>query len=238
MKKGGQNNIFWVIRDIFLLLWISSNIVLLWSVLTNRVERVEPVTSEPVEEYTVEEYPDTEIQGDPNNYIYPFNEMSADWDQSVYDEGFRYYEIPKECTEAGGCFPEVVQVYLWNLCKNRGLDYYIVVAQIGQESDYKWDAFRAGDNSIGYMQIIEKYHKDRIAEENADITSPYGNLRVGVDFLADLYDQYGDYHKALMCYNMGEAGAVKCWRVGQYRSDYSTKIINRAQEIRRVLQGA
>ena len=30
----------------------------------------------------------------------------------------------------GGCFPEVVQAYLWCLCEERGINYYVVVALI------------------------------------------------------------------------------------------------------------
>lgn len=61
------------------------------------------------------------------NYTYPYNTMSADWGAEVYEEGFRYYEIPQEYKDAGGCFPEIVQVYLWCECKEYGVDYYTVV---------------------------------------------------------------------------------------------------------------
>ena len=76
--------------------------------------------------------------GDPDNYVYPFNTMSTDWDGSVYDNGFKLYEIPEEYAREGGCFPEVVQVYLWCLCEQRDIDYYMVVALIERESGYKW----------------------------------------------------------------------------------------------------
>lgn len=175
--------------------------------------------------------------GDPNNYIYPFNTMSADWGAEVYESGFKYFTIPEEYERYGGCFPEVVQVYLWCLCEERGLDYYIMVALIEAESGYQWDACRSGDNSIGYMQIIEKWHEDRIAEEYADINNPYGNIRVGLNFMSELYERYGDWSKALMAYNMGESGAKKLWAKGEYSTYYSRNIIKRAQEIRLELQG-
>lgn len=57
--------------------------------------------------------------GDPDNYIYPFNTMSADWGVEVYEQGYKYFEIPDEYVRSGGCFPEVVQVYLWCLCRER-----------------------------------------------------------------------------------------------------------------------
>lgn len=42
------------------------------------------------------------------NYTYPYNTMSADWGSEVYEDGFRYYEIPQEYKDAGGGFPEIV----------------------------------------------------------------------------------------------------------------------------------
>lgn len=59
------------------------------------------------------------VYDDPDNYIYPYNTMSADWGGEIYEDGFRFYEIPEEYAREGGCFPEVVQVYLWSLCKER-----------------------------------------------------------------------------------------------------------------------
>ena len=44
-----------------------------------------------------------------------------------------------EYKDAGGCFPEIVQVYLWCECKEYGVDYYTVVALIERESGYHWD---------------------------------------------------------------------------------------------------
>lgn len=77
------------------------------------------------------------------NYTYPYNTMSADWGSEVYEDGFRYYEIPQEHKDAGGCFPEIVQVYLWCECKEYGVDYYTVLAIIERESGYHWD--KVGD---------------------------------------------------------------------------------------------
>lgn len=92
------------------------------------------------------------------NYTYPYNTMSADWGSEVYEDGFSYYEIPQEYKDAGGCFPEIVQVYLWCECKEYGVDYYMVLALIERESGYHWDKVGDNGNSKGYMQIYEKWH--------------------------------------------------------------------------------
>lgn len=118
---------------------------------------------------------------DPNNYVYPYNTMSADWGLELYESGFKYYQIPQEYIDEGGCFPEVVQAYLWCLCEERGINYYVVVALIERESRYQWDATGDNGNSKGYMQIYENWHKERMeAEGVTDLYDPYGNIRVGL----------------------------------------------------------
>lgn len=175
-----------------------------------------------------------------DNYIYPFNIMSADWGSEVYESGFRYYRIPQEYKDAGGCFPEIVQVYLWCMCEEYGVDYYTVLALIERESGYKWD--KAGDNgnSKGYMQIYEKWHEDRMEQEGVtDLYLPYGNIRVGLNYLQEIQNKYlssSGEHCVLMVYNMGESGAKRLWSKGIYSSEYSREILQRAQELRQELQ--
>ncbi|WP_418560249.1 transglycosylase SLT domain-containing protein [Hominenteromicrobium sp.] len=176
---------------------------------------------------------------DPDNYTYPYNTVSADWGAEVYEQGYRYYEIPEEYRNSGGCFPEVVQVYLWSLCREREIDYYMVVAMIERESCYKYDAVGDGGVSIGYLQIGEKWHKDRMeAEEVSDLKDPYGNIRVGLNFLQELSSRYADsgMNCVLMAYNMGESGAKKCWNNGTYSTEYSRGILARAEEIRQEVE--
>lgn len=178
--------------------------------------------------------------GDPNNYIYPYNTMSADWGCEVYEEGFRFYEIPEEYAREGGCFPEVVQIYLWSLCKERGIDYYTVVALIEHESGYKYDAAGDGGKSKGYMQIGERWHKDRMAEEGVDdLYNPYGNIRVGLNFLQSISNRYlatSGISCVLMVYNMGESIAKSCWADGVYSTAYTRGILARAAEIQQEVE--
>lgn len=177
---------------------------------------------------------------DPDNYIYPYNTMSADWGGEIYENGFRFYEIPEEYKREGGCFPEVVQVYLWSLCKERGIDYCTVVALIERESGYKYDAAGGNGNSKGYMQIYEKWHRERMeAEGVADLYNPYGNIRVGLNYLQSLSDRYMDNSGmscVLMAYNMGESTAKRFWDDGVYSSSYTRGILARADEIRKEIE--
>lgn len=119
--------------------------------------------------------------------------------------------------------------------RERGIDYYTVVAMIERESGYKYDAVGDGGKSVGYLQIGERWHKDRMeAEYVADLSNPYGNIRVGLNYLQELSKRYGDsgMNCILMAYNMGESGAKKYWSKGIYSTEYSRGILARAEEIR------
>lgn len=208
------------------------------------IESMPPPTVSPSQEVKASVTPTpteepTYYQNDPDNDLYPFNGVSVDWGAEVYAEGFRFYEIPEKYTRSGGCFPEIVQVYLWSLCEERGIDYYMIVALIERESGYRWDAAGDGGNSIGYMQIAKRWHGERMLEEDVeDLFDPYGNIRVGLNFFQYLNDKYlakNGAHCVLMAYNMGETGAKGCWDTGIYSSEYSRGIMSRAEEIKQDL---
>lgn len=160
-------------------------------------------------------------------------------EQEVYEDGFRYYEIPQEYKDAGGCFPEIVQVYLWCECKKYGVDYYTVLALIERESGYHSDKLGDNGNSKGYMQIYEKWHTKRMeAEGVTDLFNPYQNIRVGLNCLREIQDKYlasSGENCVLMVYNMGESTAKKLWAKDIYSSAYSREVIARAQELRQEL---
>lgn len=183
---------------------------------------------------------ESEATEDPDNYKYPYNTMSADWGAELYESGFRYYQIPQEYIDGDGCFPEVVQAYLWSICREVGVDYYTVVALIERESKYKYNAVGDNGNSIGYMQIYSKWHTERMKELGVtDLYNPYENIKVGVDTLAEIQEKYLDSSGAncvLMVYNMGESTAKEFWEKGIYSTKYSREVLQRAQEIEQELQ--
>jgi Soluble lytic murein transglycosylase and related regulatory proteins (some contain LysM/invasin domains) len=153
-------------------------------------------------------------------------------------EGFVYYQIPEIFTVYGGYFPIEEQEHLWRVCSQNEIDYYIAVALIERESGYRIEAVGDSGNSKGYMQIQEKWHKERMAELDVnDLYNPYHNIITGVDYLAEIAQKHNDdYNKILMVYNMGETGARRNWESGFYSTTYSRGIIERAQEIKQELQ--
>ena len=140
--------------------------------------------------------------------------------------------------KTGGCFPEVVQAYTWSLCKERALEYPVVLAMIEEESSYRYDNEGDNGNSKGYMQVQERWHRGRMQAEGVeDLYDPYGNIRVGLSFLQELKEKYPekDTHFILMCYNMGESKAKEFYHRGIYDTEYSRGVITRAQEIKQEL---
>lgn len=90
------------------------------------------------------------------------------------------------------------------MAKRYGLDSRIIKALIEEESG--WVASAEGDNgnSIGLMQIQERWHKDRM--KRLGVTNLYDseqNITVGCDILSELLNKYGNYKDALSVYNSG-----------------------------------
>lgn len=195
-------------------------------------------TTAPYKTQIVESTVSTEVQSEPVRVVLNIEESIVEpVVEEVLTDEFTYYSIPEEYKEAGGNFPEEVQEYLWELCTERELDYYIAVALIERESGYRAKALGDSGKSKGYMQVQERWHIARMKEEGVeDLLSPYENLRVGINYLDELYERYGDYDKALMAYNMGESRAKKCWEKGLYSSNYSDYVTARAEELKQELE--
>lgn len=176
-----------------------------------------------------------ERKEEPDKYAV-FDSMSADWGGE--NEGFVFYEIPEEYRQTGGYFPEKMQVYTYCICKQYGVRYDLVVALIEKESGYKFDEIGDDGHSIGYMQIYEECHRDRMERLNVtDLTNPYQNVLVGIDYLSELIERYGTIQDALAAYNYGEQGAKQhLWKKGIYVYDYNQTIMNRMKEIKEELE--
>lgn len=166
-----------------------------------------------------------------------FEAMSKDW--GIEDvEGFAYYEIPEAYQNAGGYLPKEVQVYIYCLCRDYEVSFPLVLALIEKESGYVFDKLGDDGNSYGYMQIYEKWHTDRMERLNcSDLTNPYQNVTVGIDYLSELLQKYGTEQDALTAYNYGEQGAREhLWSRGIYAYEYNQDILSRAEEIEIELQ--
>jgi hypothetical protein len=190
----------------------------------------EPQIVEILQQETEEETEQPETTADDE---YPFNIMSRDWSGEDL-QGFQSYTIPQEYQKEGGAFPDVMQKYTYIVCNQAGVDYAVALAVIEVESGYKWDA--VGDKEdTGYMQIVQKFHEERMERLNADnLLDPFQNVRVGVDYLQELLEKYnGSYEKALTAYQNGASGAYKYFfSAGVDCSPYAEKVLEIAERIR------
>ncbi len=142
------------------------------------------------------------------------------------------WDIPQEYKDTGGCLPEAVRTYLYNLCKQHNISYPFMLALIEAESGYQWDAESPDGSCKGYAMINDKWQQERMQKLDVeDIHDPYDNLKVSVDFLAELFAKYHDANVVLMCYNCGESGAEKLLADGICSTAYSEKILAREAEI-------
>jgi soluble lytic murein transglycosylase-like protein len=119
---------------------------------------------------------------------------------------------------------EELQKHVFEISEEYKVDPYIIFGMIERESDYKADAVGDGGDSLGLMQIQTKWHKARMDKLGVtDLLEPYGNIQVGVDFLAECYYSTSDYNLALVKYNSGKAGA---------ESKYSRYVLDKAEELK------
>ena len=129
-----------------------------------------------------------------------------------------YYNIP---------LSKDLQLYTYNKCIEYGiLDHYeLVLAMMWQESNYTADLISKTDD-YGIMQINSCNHSwlvDLLGP--TDFLDASDNINAGVYVISKLLIKYGDEHKALMAYNMGEHGASLNWQAGNYTSNYSRDVV-------------
>lgn len=195
------------------------------------VEQQREASGQSVTLESVRAYMETQGQQDEPDRYAVFDTMSADWGGE--NDGFVYHAIPEEYKDTGGYFPEKMQCYTYILCKQYGVDYSLIVALIERESSYVFDKVGDDGNSVGYMQIYESAHTDRMERLNCtNLKNPYQNVMVGIDYLAELIEKYGTVQDALAAYNYGERGAREhLWNNGIYVYSYNEGIMSRAREL-------
>ena len=118
--------------------------------------------------------------------------------------------------------------YIEVVCEQKNICPEFIQALIERESNWKPDA-RNGD-CVGLMQLSEKWHQDRMEKYGVtDLTDPYDNILLGIDYLAELFRRYEDPAMVLMIYN-GDSRAWDYWETGEM-SEYAAKILERAAEL-------
>ena len=204
----------------------------------NRAETTAPEETRTPETTIADDHPREVTQFYENivstTYSTPWNNSDIDFYiiADAVENDFKAHDI-SEYERYGGAFPLCIQAYTKYVCDIYGVDYTLILAMIETESGYKYDALSSA-GCVGFMQISEKWHKDRMSKCGVeDLRDPYGNIRVGVDFIAELLERYdGNVLKALAAYNMGAAGAYRnLWQYGIYEYTYTDKVLSKQAAI-------
>lgn len=133
--------------------------------------------------------------------------------EALMEQGYYRDDIP---------LSNELQDYLHTAAEQAGIPYELALAVIKKETNFQ---NVVGDDgcSVGYMQIQEKWHKERMERLGvSDLNEPYGNFQVGCDFLSELLWRYGEPEDALTAYNSGHPGKSQYARdVIAYWNDYT-----------------
>ena len=106
-----------------------------------------------------------------------------------------------------------------------GLDWRVLEGLVYAESSFNPECGR-GKHYVGLCQVsITNYNNLKsVLGLSDDYFDRYSNLKCGAYIYQCLLIKYQDYHKAAVCYNMGENGARRVWE-----SAYSRKVIQYAR---------
>ena len=124
---------------------------------------------------------------------------------------------------------EEEQMELFNAADAFDIWYPLAVAMVDVETSFQ-NVAGDGGASIGYLQVNGTLHTDLMEQVGAtDLWVPRDNFRTGLAYLAQQMERTDTVHKALMAYNMGPSGAAAVWERGIYESEYSQKVMERAE---------
>lgn len=144
----------------------------------------------------------------------PTEEKEAQLPEPI--EVSQLYDVPLE--------PEL-QEHISQLCDDYNVDMPLVLAIIGQESNYNVHAIGDNGNSLGLMQIQPQHHQQRMDRLGVtDLLDPYQNVAVGIDLLAELIGENNGAEWAVTAYNAG-AGTADYHKTIGTRTEYTESVL-------------
>lgn len=139
-----------------------------------------------------------------------------------------FVEFTSTAQPAGTYISEDAQEVCVKYGEEYGICPELLMAMIERESSGRPDAESGGCK--GLMQISDRWHKDRMERlEVTDIYDVDGNIHVGADYLAELFEKYEDVGNVLMVYHGEKDAATKT-----ELSDYADWILTRSAELERM----
>ena len=139
-----------------------------------------------------------------------------------------FVEFTSTAQPAGTYISEDAQEACVKYGEEYGICPEMLMAMIEKESSGRPDVESGGCK--GLMQISDRWHKDRMEWLGVtDIYDVEGNIHVGADYLAELFEKYEDVRIVLMVYH-GEKNAANKEKL----SSYADWILTRSAELERM----
>lgn len=145
----------------------------------------------------------------------------------VEPEPYNHPDVPDEVEEAARVYGD-----------EYGLSPELLMAVAFAESSYRPDA--QNGSCTGLMQVSQKWHKERaegLGYTLEDFWDLRANMHIAADYLAELFELYGDPGTVLMTYN----GDSKAWAYSLGDADlsgYATKILRMTAELEQERENA
>ena len=159
-------------------------------------------------------YQPVQMTAEPAQEPEPVEEEDEKIEAALLEQGYLHEEIPLDFD---------LQCHLITVCEEYGVPQSVALGVIQAESSFT--ATASNGSCYGYMQINS-------------INSEWLSEKIGVTDLTDPYQygKYGDWHKALICYNYGEGGAREhVFSKGYTTTSYSRTVMEYADAWAEVL---
>lgn len=124
-----------------------------------------------------------------------------------------------------------VQKYIYDQCEAYGVEMPLVLAIIERESHFDAEIISKDGHDFGLMQIRSLDHMQRCVDLGAwNLLDAKQNVRVGINYLSELFSYSEPLEWVLMAYNGGMGYAYDNIAAGVV-SQYATDVIARAKNI-------
>ena len=119
-------------------------------------------------------------------------------------------------------------IYINALCDEYAVDYDMVKAVIQTESSWNHRAISISD-ARGLMQVKPSTSTSEFQTPGYDLFDPYVNVTVGIKYLKQLHDRFGDWNSALTAYSHGPT-ITDTYSSNYINDNFYVKKIKKVQE--------
>ena len=157
-----------------------------------------------------------------------FEEIEVETVTEPTEEEVIFYDVP---------LSEELQMHIFEECEKHNIAPNLVIALIERECRFVIDAV-SPHGAEGPMQVMSKWHWDRMERLGCDdLSDPYQNITVGIDYLGELKDKNNDIVWVLMAYRWGGNEATEYLDNGIF-PEYAISILERSSELAKEVEDA